>query len=184
MSRKQNFKSNKRRRGKGKAIASVIAAVFAAVLLLVGIVALTAPKELNPDNLLKYSEYVNKLEESKEGLKVKWDDDGSFALSGKHESNDTSNNSKYKSPFASVVLDKGNYLISTGNDNCDSEKYGMYYVLDGEYYEVCGDVLKIKVDSKTVLEVGFFVKNNVRIIHADFEPVLVPEGSSVSFYSK
>ena len=181
--KKQTSRTRKRRRMSGKSIVSLIVAVFIALLAVVGIGAVTAPKELNPDNLLKYKNYVNKLEESEEGLKIKWDDDGSFTLSGKHESDNTINNSKYTNPFASVVLERGTYLISTGNERCDSESYGLYYQINGNYYEVYGDTLKFEVEKTTVIEVGFFVKNNKRIIHADFEPVLVPEGCSTSFYA-
>ena len=178
----QNTGRKKRRRFSAKSIALTIAAVFLALLAVVGLVAVFAPKETNPDNLLQYKNYSNMLEESTEGLKVKWDDDGSFTLSGKHKSDNTLNNSKYLNPFTSVTLEFGDYWIGTGNDNCDSESYGLYYRLDGNYAEVYGDFVKISIEKTTVLEVGFFVKNNKNIIYADFEPVLVPDGSSTSFY--
>ena len=178
----QNTGRKKRRRLSEKSIALMIVAVFLALLAVVGLVAVFAPKETNPDNLLQYKNYSNMLEESTEGLKVKWDDDGSFTLSGEHKSQDTQNNSKFLSPFASVLLEPGKYFLSSGNERADHDTYGLYFIKDGQYHEVCADVAEIDIEAATIIQVGFFVKNNKYIIYADFEPVLVPDGSSTSFY--
>ena len=186
MSKKnENYTSRKkRRRLSGKSIVTMVICCVLALLAVVGAVAVFKPKPLNPDNLLKYENYSNMLTESTEGLKVKWDDDGSFTLSGKHKSDNTLNNSKYTNPFASVTLMPGKYLISSGNDKCDSESYGLYYRYNGNYVEVYGDVVELPIGELTVVEIGFFVKNNKNIIYADFEPVLVPDGASTSFHAE
>ena len=180
----QNTGRKKRRRLSGKSIVRIVIAAVLALVAVVGLVAVFAPKETNPDNLLQYKNYSNMLTESTEGLKVKWDDDGSFTLSGKHKSQDTLNNSKYMSPFASVLLEPGKYYFSSGNERADHDTYGLYFVKDGQYHEVCADVAEIDVETATIIQVGFFVKNNKNIIYADFEPVLVPDGSSTSFYAE
>ncbi len=181
MAKKYN-NNNRGKSRKWKNIVKIVVASICSFAIGIGVAALTAPKDLNEKNLLKYENYVNKLEESAGGLKIDWKEDGRIVLSGKHASDDTTNNSKFTSPFVSVALTEGTYQISSGNKHASSNTYGLYYVLNGEYHEVCKNVDMFTVAGATVIEIGFFVKNNEFILHAKFKPVLVAKGDSTEFF--
>ncbi len=179
----KNYNNNNRGKArKWKNIAKIVVASICAFAIGIGVAALTAPKDLNDKNLLKYENYVNKLEESAGGLKIDWKEDGRIVLSGKHASDNTINNSKFTNPFVSVTLTEGTYQISSGNKHASPGTYGLYYVLNGERHEVCKNVDTFTVTGSTVIEVGYFVKNNEFILYAELEPVLVAKGDSVEFF--
>lgn len=143
-------------------------------------------REVNDKNLIKVEDYVKNLsEKTAKGLKIDWKDDGSFVLSGKHEDDNEANNAIYKSDyFVNVNLTAGDYVISTGNDHCDTERFGLYYVMNGTTTLVGAKNLTITVTEDTVISIGYFVKNNEYFfsLTSKITPILVADGQDVEFY--
>ena len=179
-----NHKSKRKAKGKLKIILIVIASLLAGVIAFGAISSLLAEKPLNENNLLKYDKYENMIEESEKGLKVKWNEDGSIVLSGKHSDNDIANNAHYSCPFVTVELDPGEYTLSTGNKNCSQDTYGMYIIVDGASTPVYDKPVTFTVSEKTVATVGFTVKNNYYILYGKLSPVLVAEDNAENIYSE
>ena len=181
-----SFNKNKAKRIAKKVIALILA--FAAGCAAVGAyTALTREKPLNENNLIKYENYfenVTSLEETDKGLKIKWDDDGTFAISGKHADNDLSNNAQYKLAFTQVLLTEGTYMFSSGNESADDDTYGLYIEYGDKIAYTYSDATVVTIDTPTTATVGFFVKNNYRVVYADFEPVLVPGDKAQGFFAE
>jgi len=144
-------------------------------------------KDVNPDNLIVEKNYAdNLIKETSKGLKVKWNDDGSFVLSGKHEDDNLANAALYESDsFVTVTLVPGDYVLSTGNENADVEKFGLVVRGYGDAAEYVGNKpLKMHVEEATTISVSFFVKNNLRLwgFNSKILPTLVAGTEAGEFY--
>lgn len=144
-------------------------------------------KEVNENNLIQVEDYLeNSLKDTSAGLKVKKNDDGSFVLSGKHADKDEADNAIYKSAyFVNVNLTAGSeYVLSTGNDRCSTDTFGLYYIMNGETTLVGEKDVKIVATEDTVISIGYFVKNNTYFFSwfSKITPILVPNGENVAFY--
>ena len=180
--RKENYEKRKKK-SRAKKILMIVCAFLAGLFVMGSVSALTAEKTLNPDNLIKVENYFdNLMSDSEKGLKVKWKDDGRFVLSGKHSDADIADNSLYTVAFTSVTLNPGVYTLSTGNDKCDDDTYGLYYIKNGESPVYVQEKTSISIDSITPVEIGFYVKNNYNIIYAEFAPVLVSGDKVGTFF--
>ena len=179
-----SFNKNKAKRIAKKVIALILA--FAAGCAAVGgYVALTREKPLNENNLIKtpYFENVTKLEETAKGLKIKWDDDGTFAISGKHVDDNLANNAHYEVAFVQVFLEEGTYMFSSGCKSADDDTYGLFIEYNGKKQYAYTEASMIVIDTPTTVTIGFFVKNNYRVVYADFEPVLVKGDKAQGFFA-
>ncbi len=141
-------------------------------------------KEKNDANLLSYKKHYieNLLEKTNEGLKVKWKDDGRFTLSGEHKSNSVDNNSCYPYDFASILLTEGDYTITTGNDKCAADEFGLYVKHNGTTTYVYNEPVTFKVTADDTVEIGFFVKNNNFILSEELRPCLVSGIEAAEFF--
>lgn len=180
----ENHKTQRKSTDRWKIVFTFVVSLLCGALLMGAVFVLFAEKPLNPNNLLKYDKYENKLEESGKGLKIRWNDDGSIVLSDKHSDNDIANNAHYTCPFVTVELEPGDYTLSTGNDSCSQDTYGMYIVVDGKTTPVYDEPVTFTVAEKTVVTIGFTVKNNYRIIYGKLSPVLVPGSSAQGFFAE
>ena len=142
-------------------------------------------KEKNEANLLSYkTHYIDNLtEEFDAGLKVKWKDDGRFVLSGKYEDNNLANNATTDPyDFASILLTAGEYTLSTGNDKCSADTYGLVITHEGKTTYVYDDPVTITIEADTTVTIGFFVKNNKYIFSAEIQPCLVKGAEAGEFF--
>ncbi len=134
---KNNYQNQKKRKPRAGKIIKIVCVALARLLLGAGIMSIAKKDDkVNPKNLLISAEYTGKLEETAGGLKIKWGDDGEFRLSGKHESDNTLNDSKTMFPFTTVKLAAGEYVITPNNKDCAVNKFGLYYTLDNEDFFV------------------------------------------------
>ena len=141
-------------------------------------------KEINTDNLIKYENYTNKNEEFENGLRAKWNDDGTFVLWGKPSDDSMPKDSFHEHVFLSMELDAGIYTFTTGNDNCDEDSYHLFVKVDGKYYRAWSDRVHVEVEQTSTVLVGFAVKNDYRILYAKFAPVLVAGTETGSFWAE
>lgn len=142
-------------------------------------------KELNEDNLINYKDhYIENLsKESSKGLKMKWNDDGSFVLSGKHSDSDLADTQIYSYGFATITLDPGTYTLCANNKDAEKDTFGLYAEIQGNKLltEKEGSVTFDVTDSTSVI-IGFYVKNNYRLIWEKLCPTLVAGTDSIDFY--
>ena len=140
-------------------------------------------KDRNPDNLLTVEEYNdNLLEESDKGLKVKWNDDGSLVLSGKHSDDNIANAALYSFEFATLTLDAGDYTLTVGNDDADKEEFGLKVTYGDTTHYVGADKQVIHLDEETAVTFSVFVKNNRTMFWEKLMPTLVEGTEAGDFY--
>ena len=143
-------------------------------------------KDLNPDNLLKYEDYVENLmkDETEGGMHIKWKDDGSFALWGKHSDDDITNATLVDYEFVTVVLEPGTYTLSANNKDA-GDNFGLYALIAGETEKQRTDDGVVSFDvteGQTAVSIGWYVKNNQRLIYEKIEPTLVAGDTAIEFY--
>ena len=145
-------------------------------------------KELNEDNLLKYEEHYSenqiKLDETSCGLKMKWNEDGSFVLRGKHSDEDLSENQAFKYAFASITLPAGTYTLSANNDDAEADTFGLFAEIGGTTFKTDnkGETRFDVTEDGTLVVIGFFIKNDYRILYEKICPTLVAGTDSIEFY--
>lgn len=185
---KNRENKKKRSRGVWKTLGIITASVLSTCMLLsVGSFVKTAfTKEVNPDNLIKeenYWESATGLKETAKGLKIKWNEDGSIVLSGKHKDDNLAGNALYKLEFTMLTLDAGTYVFNCGNKDAEKDKFGMFVVQGTEIvYAEDDDVVITVKENSTPVRFGIYVKNNEYLWNEELTPILVPEGSNVSFW--
>ena len=150
-------------------------------------------RDLNPDNLLKYEYYGEgngkglTTEWEKGSLKAKWNDNGSFVLTGKYEDKDKADSDFFECHFATVTLTAGEYTFSHGNKNASKDSYYLHVTSTGTKpveQDAFDDKVTFTLEETSIVNISFKVKNNYRIIYAKFEPVLVAGKTAGEFYAK
>ena len=142
-------------------------------------------KERNPDNLLTTECYMKNLtKEFDKGLNVKWNDDGSFVMSGKYEDEKLAKEARFVYEFATVQLAAGDYTISTGNDNCKKDEFGLVVYYNGQTEYVGSEPYTIPLDEESTVTIGLFVKNDLRLwsLSSKITPTLVAGTEAGDFY--
>ena len=186
-----NYENNKKKR-RSKEIWRTIGIIVASTLcaaMLMSVGSFVKPlfeKEVNPDNLIKeenYWESATGLKETEKGLKIKWNEDGSIVLSGKHNDDNLAGNALYMVQFTQVILDKGTYVFNSGNDDAKKDEFGIMILKNGETIYAEGSDVKIEItENSTPVLFGIYVKNNEYLWNEKLTPTLVPDGSPVEFY--
>ena len=182
MAKNFNHKSKRYAKNRVKMILAIVAAALCGALVMGFCLNTFREKTVNPNNLIKQENYLNTIEETSMGLKIKWNDDGTFALNGKHDDEDLTSKDLYKHAFVTVELEPGEYTISTGNEHCSEDTYGIYYILGGETVLVGEKSNSFTVEEKTNVDIGFFVKNDTFVLYAKLAPVLVTGGTAQDYY--
>ena len=144
-------------------------------------------KKLNEDNLLKYEEHYSenqiKPDETACGLKMKWNEDGSFVLRGKHYDENLTPKELFTYDFALITLEPGSYTLSANNEDADDDTFGVYALIKGnKYLTKDGKVTFDIIDSETNVVIGYYVKNNYRLIWEKICPTLVAGTDAIEFY--
>ena len=145
-------------------------------------------KELNENNLLQYEEHYSenqiKVEETACGLKMKWNEDGSFVLKGKHSDKDLSENQAFKYAFASITLPAGTYTLSVNNDDASKDTFGLFAEVSGTTFKTDDKgVTRFDVTSdSTLVVIGFFIKNDYRVLWEKICPTLAQGTEAIGFY--
>ena len=144
-------------------------------------------RDVNDKNLLKVENYFdNRLkDETSKGMKINWKNDGSFSLSGKHVDEDLPDKNVICYEFTEILLTPGTYTLSAGNKNAAKDTFGVYAQAGDDIWYVEGDqdgtISFTLTETKTVV-IGWFVKNNYRIIYQKVAPTLVSGEATIDFY--
>ena len=141
-------------------------------------------KEVNENNLIKYNEYTTaaKTEEFANGLKAKWNEDGTIVLYGKAYDENVSGNYLHEHVFMTLTLQPGTYTFTSGNDNCSEDTYHTFVKVGTQYYRGFKDTKSIVITEECTVAVGFAVKNDYRIAYAKLAPVLVAGAEAQDFF--
>lgn len=195
MSRRNNYENNRARRTRKNWIGVtgiILAVVMLTTAALTGVGFATKSfeqnpfnKERNPDNLLTTECYMKNLtDEFDKGLNVKWNDDGSFVMSGKYEDDQIAKDARFVYEFASITLEAGDYTISTGNDNCKKDEFGLVVYYDGKTEYIGSEEFTLILDEESTVTVGLFVKNDLRLwsLSSKITPTLVAGTEAGEFY--
>ena len=149
-------------------------------------------RQLNPDNLLKYEYYGEgngkglTTEWEKGSLKATWNENGSFALTGKYKDPDKADTDFHEYNFANVTLAAGEYTFSHGNKNAAEDSYYLHITSTGAKpidLAACDKEVTFNLEETAIVSFSFKVKNNKHIIYAKFEPVLVKGKTAGAFYA-
>ena len=144
-------------------------------------------RDVNDKNLLKVENYFdNRLkDETSKGMKINWKNDGSFSLSGKHVDEDLPDKNVICYVFTEILLTPGTYTLSAGNKNAAEDTFGVYAQAGDDIWYVeedqDGTISFTLTETKTVV-IGWFVKNNYRIIYQKVAPTLVSGEAAIDFY--
>ena len=183
--RKENYEKRKNK-SRAKKILMIVCAFLAGLFVMGSVSALTAEKILNPDNLLQYKNYDEKLmlDETAKGLKIKWNDDGTIVLSGEHSDDDMNDNAIHTMDFVNVQLEPGQYTLSCGNKKASDDTFSLYAYVNGNYYHTYGNDASVtfSVDETSTVIVGLAVKNNYRMFYTKLEPTLISGTEAIDFY--
>lgn len=142
----------------------------------------------NEQNLLSYEQYdknQTNIEKTSCGLHVKFKDDGSIVLYGKHNDANLTAQQRYESTFSNLILDAGTYTLSAGNTNADEDTFGLFVYVNGErFYVKNGQVTFTVTESNSAAVVGWFVKNNYWILYEKLYPTLASGKDAIAFYEE
>lgn len=167
-------------------VGAFILALITCLMAVINVFGIDFKKEVNPDNLLKYEDYDKNLlkDETSKGMKIKWYDDGSFALYGKHEDETLSPTQFVDYKFASVYLSVGTYVLSANNDDAGDD-FGLYVTVDNgtNIQRTNKGEVKFSVTEESVpVQIGWYVKNDQRIIFEKIEPTIASGTVAIEFY--
>lgn len=133
-------------------------------------------KTVNEDNLIQVDNYT--LVDTKDknaDIQIDVTDDGQIVIEGENKTDDAT-----EIEVVSILLEKGDYFISSGAKKCDKDTY--YLVLrDSEGGEIVADN-DFTVAEATSYTVYIVIQSDVEI-DTTFSPVLVEGDKAGSFYT-
>ena len=168
-------------------VGAFILAVITCLMAVINVFGIDFKKDLNTDNLLKYEDYDKNLlrDETSAGMNIKWYKDGSFALYGKHADKNLADTQYVEYQFWAGELPVGQYTLSANNDDAGDD-FGLYVdtnSLDNvTLHTNKGEVTFTVTDGTAMVAIGWYVKNNKRIIFEKIEPTLVSGTDAIEFY--
>lgn len=174
-----------------KKIVSLGAVILLSVTVLVGYARffdMNIGKSRNESNLLRTEQYdknQTNLEKTAHGMHVRFKEDGSIALYGKHEDPALNGQQRYESPFANMMLDQGIYTLSAGNSGADEDTFGLFVYVNGErFYVENGQVTFTVTEANSAAVIGWFVRNGDWLVYEKLYPTLAAGKNAIAFYEE
>lgn len=144
-------------------------------------------KNINEDNLITIDclTEMRETDQVNAGMKIKWNDDGSFVLSGRNDDPNLSKQGKSHYEFAILKLTEGGrYTLNAGNKDASDTTFGVYAVVGNNTYYTKGKTGTVTFDvpANSEVKIGWFVHDELFLIYEKLAPSLAFGEKAITFY--